>query len=227
MNDRILYEDKYLILCKKEIGECSQLTCGEGVESLPKLLSEYRILRHEDGYIGLVHRLDVTTGGIMLFSKDKNITGRLCTLVSSGEYKKTYLAVVTSCPETDSGEMSDLLYHDRQKNKTYVVERQRQGVKPALLRYSVSDRALDSKGADISLLQIQLMTGRTHQIRAQLSSRGMPLLGDGKYGSREKGCSIALWSYRAEFIHPVSGERISVMCDPPSVYPWNTFKLFS
>lgn len=223
MKDRILYEDRYMLLCKKEVGECSQLTSGEGSKSLPKMLSEYRKANHEDGYIGLVHRLDVTTGGIMIFSKDKGITGRLCSLVSSGEYKKTYLAAVPSHLETDSGEMVDFLYHDKQKNKTYVVSRQRQGVKSAHLLYRVIDRADNGRGSEICLAEIQLLTGRTHQIRAQFSSRGMPLLGDGKYGSREKGCGIALWSYKAEFIHHVSGEHILVRCDPPSVFPWSTF----
>lgn len=225
MRDRILYEDEILILCRKEVGECSQLTVGEGTESLPALLSEYRRSRHEDGYIGLVHRLDVTTGGVMMFSKSKSFTGVLSALVAEGGYKKTYLAVAPSHFENESGEMNDLLYHDKQRNKTYTVSRQRRGVKDARLRYRVTAEADDGKGERISLVRIQLMTGRTHQIRAQLASRGMPLLGDGKYGSRENRCGIALWSYKAEFIHPVSGEAISVTCEPPREFPWGCFEM--
>ena len=222
---KILYEDKYLLLCEKAVGENSQFATGEGSKNLPEKLMEYRVSKGEDSYIGLVHRLDVVTGGVMLYSKNRNLTGKLSELVSQKDYKKTYLAVVASRPEADSGEMTDLLFHDKQKNKTYVVNKERRGVKPAALKYRTLESVILPSGEQISLVEIELLTGRTHQIRVQFSSRKMPLIGDGKYGSKHN-CSCALWSYRAEFIHPQTQKSVCVSSIPPAVYPWTEFEYF-
>lgn len=225
MEIKILYEDKYLLLCEKPVGENSQFSLSESMQNLPDKLSLYRREKGEDAYIGLVHRLDTATGGVMLYSKDKSLTGKLSELVSQKEYKKTYLAVVSSRPDTEEGEMHDLLFHDKQKNKTYVVNKERRGVKTAVLRYKTLNTLSLSSGELVSLMEIELLTGRTHQIRAQLSSRKMPLLGDGKYGSREKRCTCALWSYKAEFCHPRTGRKVCVTSVPPNLYPWKLFDI--
>ena len=222
---KILYEDKYLLLCEKPVGENSQFSTDEGRKNLPEKLMEYRKSRGEDSYIGLVHRLDVVTGGVMLYSKNRNLTGKLSELVSHKEYKKTYLAVVTSRPESACGEMTDLLFHDKQRNKTYVVDRERRGVKPAALKYKTLESIILPSGEQISLVEIELLTGRTHQIRVQFSSRKMPLLGDGKYGDKHN-CNCALWSHKAEFIHPQTQKSICVSSNPPAVYPWTEFEYF-
>lgn len=221
---KILYEDKYLLLCEKPVGENSQFATDAGSKNLPEKLMEYRKGKGEDSYIGLVHRLDVVTGGVMLYSKDRNLTGKLSELVSTKEYKKTYLAVVVSSPEVDSGEMTDLLFHDKQKNKTYVVKKERRGVKPAALKYRTLESIILPSGEQISLMEIELLTGRTHQIRVQFASRKMALLGDGKYGSRHN-CNCALWSHRAEFRHPKTNEIVLVTSMPPAVYPWSMFEV--
>lgn len=220
---KILYEDKYLLLCEKLVGENSQLSPNASSKNLPEKLMEYRKGKGEDSYIGLVHRLDVVTGGVMLYSKDRNLTGKLSELVSQKEYKKTYLAVVTSRPEAESGEMTDLLFHDKQKNKTYVVKKERRGVKPAALKYRTLESIVLPSGEQISLIEIELLTGRTHQIRVQFASRKMALLGDGKYGSRHN-CNCALWSHRADFCHPQTHEIVSATSLPPAVYPWDLFE---
>ena len=122
---KILYEDKYLIVCEKPVGVESQRS-SSGKDDMLTLLSQYRAERGEDSYVGLVHRLDVATGGAMIYSKREDMTGKLSALVQSGDYKKTYLAVAHGEPPEREGEMRDLLYHDKKKNKSYVCDKKRQ-----------------------------------------------------------------------------------------------------
>ena len=222
---KILYEDKYLLLCEKPVGENTQYSNDEKTKNLPEKLMQYRVDNGEDSYIGLVHRLDTATGGVMLYSKDRSLTGKLSDMVAQKEYRKIYLAVVSGCPEQESGEMQDLLFHDKQKNKTYIVAKERRGVKPAALIYKTLESVTLPSGEVASLVEIELLTGRTHQIRAQFAGRRMPLLGDGKYGSREKGCSCALWSHKAEFVHPRTNRAICATSQPPIDFPWSLFDI--
>ena len=137
---------------------------------------------------------------------------------------KEYIAVVHGVPEIPAGEMRDFLFKDSGKNKSFVVKTLRKGAKEALLEYETLETRETEKGT-VSLVKIRLHTGRTHQIRVQFSSRQMPLLGDGKYGSTEKDCFIALWSYHLKFNHPVKREMVDEMSFPPlSQYPWKLFK---
>lgn len=219
---KILYEDKYLLVCEKPVGVESQKS-SLGKDDMPTLLSAYREEKGEDTYIGVVHRLDTATGGVMMYSKCEDITGRLSTIVQSGDYKKTYLAVVRGVPSEESGEMRDMLYHDKMKNKSFVSAKERKGVKEAILNYRVIE-TVETENGTMSLVEIELVTGRTHQIRVQFASRKMPLVGDGKYGSRDNKATCALWSHRVEFIHPITKKRISVESRPADAYPWNAFE---
>ena len=220
---KILYEDKYLFVCEKPVGVESQAS-SSGHENMLSLLENYRKERGEDGYVGLVHRLDTATGGAMIYSKRKEITGKLCEAIQTEAYEKQYLAVVEGRPEESFGEMRDLLYHDKQKNKSFVVKKSRSGVKEARATYELLDsRELDG-GRVVSLVKVTLITGRTHQIRVQFSSRGMPLLGDGKYGSRDNKASLALWSHNGRFEHPITKKIVTAQSIPPSVYPWTLFE---
>ena len=115
--------------------------------------------------------------------------------------------------------MRDLLFKDASKNKSYVVKRMRRGVRQAELEYKLLERSGDS-----CLFKIKLHTGRSHQIRVQFASRGLPLLGDTKYGSKERGCSIALWSFRLAFPHPVNGKSLEFCALPEPVFPWEEFE---
>ena len=159
----------------------------------------------------------------MIYSKRADITGKLSALVQSEEYKKTYLAIVHGKPEESAGEMRDLLFHDKTKNKSYVCDKRRAGVKEAILNYRVLSTAQKEDGNLYSLVEIELITGRTHQIRVQFASRKMPLVGDGKYGSRDNKAGMALWSHKVEFIHPQTKKQVAAESDPPESYPWNLF----
>ncbi len=220
---KILYEDKYLLICEKPVGVESQRS-SRGGEDMLSLLEEYRRERGEDAYVGLVHRLDTTTGGAMIYSKREVMTGKLSALVQSGDYKKTYLAVIHGAPEAESGEMRDMLFHDKIKNKSYVCGKKRSGVKEAVLNYRVIKTIEREDDEKMSLVEIELVTGRTHQIRVQFASRKMPLVGDGKYGSRDNKASMALWSHKVKFVHPITKKGIAAESTAPENYPWNTFK---
>jgi 23S rRNA (uracil1939-C5)-methyltransferase len=128
------------------------------------------------------------------------------------------MAVIHGSPEKDEGRFDDLLFRSASENKTYVVSRMRKGVRDAALEYRVLD-----KKEDLSLVSVHLLTGRTHQIRVQFSSRSMPLVGDRKYGAPEDNCETALWSSRLCFSHPRSGEKMDFSLNPTGGYPWSLF----
>ena len=178
----ILYENKNVVVVVKPHGVLSQSGAdGKNEENMLSIVSAY--LGYE---AGLLHRLDRPTGGIMVFSKNKNAEGHLSAALSDkGVCTKEYLAVVSGRPDIDEGEMRDLLFKDAKAGKSFVVSSPRKGAKEALLYYTVLGSAIGEQG-ELSLVRIKLGTGRTHQIRAQFSSRQMPIAGDGKYGSRER-----------------------------------------
>ena len=218
----ILYKDKHLCICRKPAGIPSQPDRTGAISLLQELESEF-------GYVGLVHRLDTPTGGIITYSLSEGATGKLSALVSDHEaYVKEYLAVSEGIPEGYGGAemvMEDLLYHDKIKNKTFAVDKKRAGVKAAKLTCTlVAEVSEPNKEKKKALWKIRLYTGRTHQIRAQFATRHAPLSSDGKYGGREKRGDLALWSYKASFKHPVTGKNISVSSLPDaSAYPWCLF----
>ncbi len=220
---KILYEDKYLLLCEKPVGVNSQKGDGKTADML-SLLAEYRREQGRDDYVGLVHRLDTPTGGVMLYSKQADMTGKLSELVANGDYQKTYLAVVHGTPEAPAGELCDLLFHDKRKNKSYVADKKRQGVKEAVATYRLLETVEKEDGEKLSLVEVTLITGRTHQIRVQFASRKMPLVGDGKYGSKDNKAACALWSHKVTFTHPVTGKPVTAKSLPPKSYPWDRFQ---
>ena len=215
----ILYEDRNILICEKPVGQPSQPDPAHADGS--DLLSCIAAWREACGYspeIYLVHRLDTATGGAILYAKDKQSAARLGGMVVGKQISKQYLAVVQGTLSEPCGSMVDYLYHDKAKNKAFVVSSPRKGVKEARLTYKVL-----AQREEISLVEITLQTGRTHQIRAQFSHAGHPLLGDGKYGSREKGCTTALWATRLCVTHPQTGKEVEVQSTPPGGYPWNLF----
>lgn len=204
----ILYKDTSIIVCIKRAGELSQ--AGKpGENSLLTALEEQC-----GAPIYPVHRLDRETGGVMVYARTKEAAAKLSDAVARHAWEKEYLCITRGAPQEDTGEYRDLLLHDKQRNKTFVVNRMRGGVKEAILTYRVVERYEDT-----TLVRVKLQTGRTHQIRVQFSSRKMPLLGDGKYGGG-KG-ELALWSCQLAFPHPNNGEWLSFE-QPPSGGVWET-----
>ena len=225
---KILYENKDIIVCEKPHGVLSQSGAEGGDET--DMLKEVSL--YIGGEAGLLHRLDRPTGGIMAFSKSKRTEGALSAALSDKEKCiKEYFAVVSGVPSEKCGELRDFLYKDARAGKSFVVDGARKGAKEALLSYELLDTAEGECGA-LSLLRIRLFTGRTHQIRVQLSSRKMPVAGDGKYGSRERirgeydGISpkniIALYACRLSLCHPAATFDV---CSFPNenLYPFSLF----
>ena len=203
----ILFEDPSLLVCEKPAGVLSE----EG--GMPELLREATGAKE----ICCVHRLDRETGGLMVYAKTKQAAAELSAAIAAGKLEKEYLAVVQGRPEP-AGTLRDLLYRDQAKNKSYVVQRMRRGVREAELSYR-----LLAEREGLSLLRVRLVTGRSHQIRVQFASRGMPLVGDGKYGSAWRDRGLALWSTALSFPHPVTGEALRRELPPPADWPWSLF----
>lgn len=208
----ILYEDGTVLVCLKPQGVLSTDEPG----GLPSLLRE--ALGEENACVRTVHRLDRVVGGLMVLARTPAAASELSRQVRGREFDKEYLAVIHGQPETPQGIYRDLLARSREERKTYVTDAPAKGVQEAVLTY----RALDTQHG-LSLVRIHLETGRTHQIRAQFSSRGLPLVGDRKYSTLDDGCPIALWSCRLAFRHPETGALQEFFHRPPAIYPWDSF----
>ena len=206
----ILYQDRSILVCVKPAGVLSQGAPG-GEADLLSLLSTQC-----GGAAYPVHRLDRGVGGVMVFARTRQAAAALSQAVQRGELVKEYLCVVSGAPETAEGGYRDLLFHDSARNKTFVVRRMRKGVKEASLSYRVLGTA---EGR--SLIHVRLHTGRTHQIRVQFASRGMPLLGDRKYGGAPAE-QIALWSCHLSFPHPDTGAALDFRQAPEGAV-WQDF----
>ena len=190
----ILYSDKNIALCVKPVGLDSE---GE----LPKALQEAL-----GGEIFPLHRLDKNVGGVMVFARTKSAAAQFSRLIQEGKLIKEYVALVHGTPP-ENGDWQDLLWKDSQKNKVFVVKRERKGVKSARLEF------VRLQAGDPSLVRIRLHTGRSHQIRVQFASRGFPLVGDHKYGSRDEATAPMLFSCKLAF--PYQGKELSFEQLPP------------
>lgn len=198
----ILFEDKSVIVCIKPRGILSQSDIKGGENMIDNLSA---ITKSE---IYPLHRLDKEVGGVMVYAKTKKAAAILSRDIAEHKFSKEYIVLIHSKPKESSGEMRDLLFKDSRKNKSFVVRRQRKGVKEALLEYSL----LESNG-EFSICLVKLHTGRTHQIRVQFASRKMALAGDKKYGAKDDYKTIGLWSYRIIFKHPETNEILTFSAD--------------
>lgn len=207
----ILFADSHVVVCLKPSGVLSQ-DAGEG--SMPDLLKKQLSVAE----VYTIHRLDREVGGVMVYALNQKSAASLSRAVQERKLEKQYLAVLRGVPEKQADTLEDLLYHDKTRNKTYVVKRIRKGVKDAKLDYQVC--AISENRA---MVRVNLHTGRTHQIRVQFASRSLPLVGDGKYGGKEPGVSLGLWSCRLAFPHPVTGKNMVFEHQPPEAEPWMQF----
>lgn len=203
----LIYCDEDIVVCVKPARVLSTDEPG----GMPELVRQ--ALNTDD--VRTVHRLDRVVSGLMVLARSSAAAAELSRQIREQIFEKEYLAVVHGHPETASGTFRDLLFRNKQERKTYLVSTPVKGVQEAILTYQVQATA-----ADLTRVRIQLQTGRTHQIRAQFSGRGMPLVGDRKYSLLEDNCEIALWSYRLAFLHPSTGKPLEFTLEPPESYPW-------
>lgn len=204
----ILFADADIVVCVKPARVLSTDEPG----GLPDLLRAQ--LGTED--FRTIHRLDRVVSGLMVVARNAFAASELSRQVREDAFEKEYLAVAHGCPEGERGTLRDLLGRDKARKMTFVATQMEKGVQEAVLDYSV----LTARNG-LSKLRIRLHTGRTHQIRVQFASRGMPLVGERKYSESNDPCQIALWSCRLAFCHPRTGERLVFELEPPAEYPWS------
>lgn len=214
-----LYEDNHIIIVSKQSGEIVQ---GDKTGDIPlsETVKEYiKEKHHKPGnvFLGVVHRLDRPVSGVVVFAKTSKALSRLNDMFRTGDVHKTYWAIVQNRPAREEGVLTDWLVRNEKQNKSYVRRSEGNGAKKAVLEYRIvgaSDR--------YTLLEVNLKTGRHHQIRCQLANIGCPVKGDLKYGARRSNPdgSISLLARRVEFVHPVSGQEISVTAPLPDDNLW-------
>lgn len=220
---KVIYEDNHLLVVEKPVNILSQGddTNDKDMVNLLKSYVKEKYNKPGNVYIGLVHRLDRPVGGVMVFAKTSKAASRLSEQVRNKSFKKTYRAVIHGKMNKNKDTLNDYLYKNKKTNMVSVVNKNHKDAKSAELSYET----LGFK-ENKSLVEIDLKTGRSHQIRVQFSSRKHPLFGDQRYGQdvNKVGQQISLWSYRINIIHPTTKEKMEFICPPPQEYPWNLFK---
>ncbi len=223
-NLSILYEDNHIIVVLKPQNILSQ---GDETndKSLLDMVKEYiKETYNKQGnvYVGLVHRLDRPTGGVMVFAKTSKAASRLSEQLKSKVFSKKYLAVVVGTPKYKASRLEHFLKKDTKDNIVKVCPRGEVGAKQAILEYNTI-KTVDK----VSLLEVKILTGRSHQIRVQLAQIGTPIFGDAKYGgdSLAKGFNLSLWAYELSFVHPTTKKQMIFRCVPNlSMFPWKLFE---
>lgn len=219
----IIYEDNHIIVVKKLPNIPSQADKTEDIDMLTIIKQYLKEKYNKPGnvYLGLVHRLDRPVGGVMIFAKTSKSASRLSNQVREKIFKKRYLAVVDGKFEKTEGILEDYLYKDERNNMSKVVNSNKKNAKLAKLDYKV---LIYDEIKNLTLVEINLHTGRHHQIRVQLSNAGHSIFGDQKYGKRGKGKQIALWAYKLTINHPITNEEMTFKCLPESTGTWCILK---
>lgn len=208
----ILYQNANILVCIKPARVLSTDEPG----GLPGLVRE--ALGDPKADVRTVHRLERVVSGVMVLARNADAASELSRQIRENQFRKEYLAVVHGRPENPEGTLHDLLARDKARRMTFVAEAPGKGVQEAALSYRVLEYA-----NGMSLVRVRLHTGRTHQIRVQFSSRGMPLVGERKYAVWNDPCELALWSAKIGFYHPGTGEWVEFSKEPPAVFPWTEF----
>lgn len=226
MNLNVIYEDNHLLVVEKIPNILSQSDNTNDIDMIT-LCKEYVKEKYNklgNVFIGLVHRLDRPVGGVMVFARTSKAASRLSDQVRTRTMKKKYRAVVNGDCEKN-GRYVDYLFKDKKNNMVKVVDKSKKDSKEAILYYEKISTVRDTKSSGkLSLVEVDLHTGRPHQIRVQFSSRNHPLFGDQRYSKISKvGQQIALWSVSLEIIHPTTKEKMVFYSNTPNEYPWNLF----
>ena len=219
---KVIYEDNHIIIVSKESGEIVQ---GDktGDEPLSETVKQYiKAKYHKPGdvFLGVVHRLDRPVSGLVVFARTSKALSRMSMMFRDGEIHKTYWAITRNCPPKEEDTITTWLVRNEKQNKSYSYAHEVAGAKKAILKYKVI-----GKTDNYSLLEVNLLTGRHHQIRCQLATMGCPIKGDLKYGARRSNpdASISLLARHIEFVHPVSRQLISVTAPLPKDNLWQSF----
>lgn len=205
----LLYVDKDILVCIKPARVLSTDEPG----GVPELVRE--ALGDPAADVRTVHRLDRVVSGVMVLARNAASASELSRQIREDVFEKEYLAIVHGRPEQPEGTLRDLLIRDKARRMTMVAREPGKGVQEAILQYRVLETS-----ENISRVKVRLLTGRTHQIRVQFASRGMPLVGERKYSTLEDDCEIALWSYSVGLRHPKTGQWMTFSKEPPEAYPW-------
>ncbi|MCB2206884.1 MAG: RNA pseudouridine synthase [Bacteroidetes bacterium] len=224
VSERVLYEDNHLIAVNKLPSEIVQ---GDktGDTPLSEDVKQYIKEKYEKPgkvFLGVIHRIDRPVSGVVVFARTSKALSRMNELVKEREMDKIYWAIVKNRPDNPERELRHFLVRNEKKNKSFASMTQKKGAKEGILRYR-----LQKESKDYHLLEIELLTGRHHQIRAQLAAIGCPIKGDLKYGfdRSNKDASISLHARSVSFVHPVSKEPISILANPPQDVLWDYFML--
>lgn len=220
---QVLYEDNHIIIVYKQSGEIVQ---GDktGDKPLSETIKEWikeKYAKPGNVFLGVVHRLDRPVSGIVVFAKTSKSLSRLNNMFRNGEVRKTYWAMVQTAPNMPEATLTNWLVRNEKQNKSYVYNNEMPNAKQAILKYKTIGQT-----EHYTLLEVNLLTGRHHQIRCQLAAMGCPIKGDLKYGARRSNPdgSISLLSHKVEFIHPVSKQKIVVVSPLPTEKVWDNFR---
>lgn len=221
---QVIYQDNHLFVVEKPVNMPVQEDSSQDADllTLSKDFIKEQDQKPGNVFLGLVHRLDRPVGGVLVFAKTSKAAGRLSDQIRRRAMGRTYLVVVQGQAPRNKGQLKDYMYKDRSKNQSYVVNREHPEAKEAILNYQVI-----ASNNQMQLLAVQLETGRSHQIRVQLSHHGMPILGDQKYNARQAqpGQQIALWAYELSLEHPTLKDIMSFHSIPPlESWPWSSFE---
>jgi len=219
---KVIYEDNHLLVVEKPVNILSQSdqTNDKDMVNLLKKYLKDKYNKPGNVFVGLVHRLDRAVGGVMVFVKTSKAASRLSEQVRNKTFKKTYRAIVHGCFNKENDIYKDFLYKNKKTNMVSVVNKDHKEAKNAELSFEL----LSSK-YNLSFVEIDLKTGRSHQIRVQFASRKHPLFGDQRYGQEvnKVGQQLALWSQKIEIVHPTTKEKMEFESLEPNEYPWNLF----
>ena len=207
----ILYEDDAILVVRKDAGIATE-TARIGQKDMVSLLKNYRVKKHEEPFIGLVHRLDQPVEGILLIAKTSEAAATLSKSLKEHDIEKQYYAIICGTP-TEDGEFTDYIKFDKRTNVSSVTSKDDSDGKEAKLSYKVLEN-LTIEGENCTLLLVTLYTGRHHQIRVQFSAHGYPLYADRKYGTAKEGFDVALCSCALSFAHPVNSRIMDFSITP-------------